>query len=57
MKRNTSRRLALRRETLAELSTSPPGHAAVAGGTLTYEGSCGPTTCPCPTCTGEGAFA
>ena len=55
MKRNTFRRLALRRETLAELSTKPPAFAAVAAGTLTYEGSCGPTTCPCPT--GEGTLA
>lgn len=47
MKKTTTRSLKLHRETLRRLDPAELGDAA-GQGTLTYEGSCGPTTCPCP---------
>jgi hypothetical protein len=47
MKKQSPRKLSLSRETLVHL-TRPDLQKLAGGGTLTYEGSCGPTTCPCP---------
>lgn len=55
MKRETPQRfgkLALTRETLLHLTEDELQKAAAAG-TLTYEGSCDNSFCPCPTQTGE----
>jgi hypothetical protein len=46
LKKTAPTKLTLRRETLAAL-IEISSHGALSG-TLTYEGSCGPTTCPCP---------
>ncbi len=45
MQKSTTPKLHLHRETLAEIAVVVHGAAS---GTLTLEGSCGPTTCPCP---------
>lgn len=51
MKKQGSRKLTLHRETLSTLSQGDLRKAA--GGTLTYEGSCENSFCPCPTQTQE----
>ena len=42
-----SKKLTLSRETVRLLGDPELGRVA-GGTTLTYEGSCGPTLCPCP---------
>lgn len=45
MKKRSSGKLALHRETVVRLTEA--GLKAAAGGTLTYEGSCDNSLCPC----------
>ena len=51
MKKHGSRKLTLHRETVSILSQGDLRKAA--GGTLTFEGSCENSYCPCPTQTQE----
>jgi len=55
MKKQNPTKLTLSRETLVHL-THPELQKLAGASTLTYEGSCGPTTCPCPH-TGGAGFA
>jgi hypothetical protein len=48
MKKQSPSKLTLSRETLVHLTHSDLQKKMGGLGTLTYEGSCGPTTCPCP---------
>jgi len=53
MKKQSATKLTVSRETLVHLTQSDL-QKKMHGGTLTYEGSCGPTTCPCPHNIGGG---
>ena len=55
MKKRDIKTLTLHRETLHRLSTETLAGAAGAG-TLTYEGSCDNSLCPCPSVDGCGGL-